>query len=78
MLRIRLQRIGKRKDPKFRIILINSKKSAKSGSFLEILGSYDPNKKSLSVKKERIESLKKEGAVLSESVYKLYKQSKKD
>lgn len=75
MLKIRLQRIGKRKDPKFRIILVDSKKSSKSGAFLEILGSYNPKDKKLSIKKERIEELKKTGAVLSESVYKLYKKN---
>lgn len=75
MLKIRLQRTGKRKDPKFRIILVSSKKSPKSGAFLEVLGFYDPKDKKLSIKKERIEELKKTGAVLSESVYKLYKKN---
>lgn len=42
MLKIRLQRIGRKNDPSFRVVLTDSKNSAKSGKFLEILGSYNP------------------------------------
>ncbi len=42
MLKIRLQRIGRKNDPAFRVVLTDSKNSTKSGRFLEILGTYDP------------------------------------
>lgn len=42
MLKIRLQRIGRKNDPSFRVVLTDSKNSAKSGRFLEILGTYNP------------------------------------
>lgn len=42
MLKIRLQRIGRKNDPSFRVVLTDSKNSAKSGRFLEILGAYNP------------------------------------
>src|SRR3989344_4198510 len=42
MLKIRLQRIGPKNDPSFRVVLTDSKNSAKSGKFLEILGAYNP------------------------------------
>lgn len=42
MLKIRLQRIGRKNDPSFRVVLTDSKNSAKSGRFLEILGVYNP------------------------------------
>ncbi len=45
MLKIRLQRIGRKNDPSFRVVLTDSKNSTKSGRFLEILGTYNPKDK---------------------------------
>lgn len=45
MLKIRLQRVGRKHEPSFRVVLTDSKNSTKSGKFLEVLGSYDPRKK---------------------------------
>jgi ribosomal protein S16 len=42
MLKIRLQRIGRKNDPAFRAVLTDSKNSTKSGKFLEIVGTYNP------------------------------------
>ena len=42
MLKIRLQRVGRRHEPSFRLVLTDSKNSTKSGRFKEVLGSYDP------------------------------------
>ena len=42
MLKIRLQRIGRKNDPSFRVVLTDSKNSTKSGKFLELLGTYNP------------------------------------
>ncbi len=42
MLKIRLQRIGRKNDPAFRVVLTDSKNSTKSGRFLELLGTYNP------------------------------------
>lgn len=41
MLKIRLQRVGRKHEPLFRLVLTDSKNSTKSGKFLEILGNYD-------------------------------------
>ncbi len=41
MLMIRLQRVGRKHEPKFRLVLTDSKNSTKSGKYLEVLGSYD-------------------------------------
>ena len=45
-----MQRIGRRNDPSFRVVLTDSKNSTKSGKFLEILGTYNPKAEN---KKER-------------------------
>jgi small subunit ribosomal protein S16 len=54
MLKIRLQRVGRKHEPSFRLVLTDSKNSTKSGRFGEILGSYDPRKSLESLKAERI------------------------
>ena len=41
---IRLQRVGKKHDPSFRVVLTDSKNSTKSGRYKEVLGHYDPRK----------------------------------
>ena len=46
MLKIRLQRVGRKHVPTFRVVLTDSRNSTKSGRFLEILGSYDTRKDS--------------------------------
>jgi ribosomal protein S16 len=52
MLKIRLQRIGRKNDPAFRVVLTDSKNSTKSGKFLEVLGTYNPKQKNLALKKD--------------------------
>lgn len=77
MLKIRLQRAGKRNQPKFRLVLIDSRRAAKSGSFLEVLGAYDPKTKKSVLKKERINELKSKGAILSDTVREMLKKLEK-
>lgn len=64
MLKIRLQRIGKPGHAYFRIVALEHTSRVK-GKYLELLGSYDPHKKVLQAKKERIEHWVKQGAQLS-------------
>ncbi|MFZ2303435.1 MAG: 30S ribosomal protein S16 [Minisyncoccia bacterium] len=41
MLNIRLQRVGRKNDPSFRVIVADSKLKPKTGNFIEVLGSYN-------------------------------------
>lgn len=69
MLIIRLQRVGKKNEPTFRIVLTDSKNGPKSGKFLEILGSYDARDKNESkVNADRVKELIADGAQLSDTV----------
>lgn len=67
MLKIRLQRIGKKGKAYFRVVLLEHSRRPK-GSFQELLGSYDPHAKKFDVKKERIEYWKSKGAQTSPTV----------
>jgi|SRR3989344_3227379 len=53
MLVIRLQRVGRKNDPSFRIIVNEKERSAKAGNIVELLGSYNPKTKNLSLKEDR-------------------------
>lgn len=55
MLKIRLQRVGRKNDPSFRMVVTESTNAAKkSGRFAEILGSYDARKGEPTVKADRV------------------------
>lgn len=69
MLKIRLQRIGRKNDPSFRVVLTDSKNSTKSGKFLEILGTYNPKQKTLNFKNEDIKSWISKGAQVSDTMH---------
>ena len=69
MLKIRLQRIGRKNDPAFRAVLTDSKNSAKSGRFLEIVGTYNPKSGMTSFEEERIKYWMGHGAKLSDTMH---------
>jgi len=69
MLKIRLQRIGRKNDPAFRAVLTDSKNSTKSGRFLEIVGTYNPKAGETSFKSERIQYWLSKGAQLSDTMH---------
>lgn len=69
MLKIRLQRIGRKNDPAFRVVLTDSKNSTKSGKFLEIVGNYNPKAGKTKFEIERIKYWMSKGAQLSDTVH---------
>jgi small subunit ribosomal protein S16 len=69
MLKIRLQRIGRKNDPAFRAVLTDSKNSTKSGRFLEILGTYNPKEGKTDFDGEKIKSWMGKGAKLSDTMH---------
>jgi small subunit ribosomal protein S16 len=69
MLKIRLQRIGRKNDSAFRVVLTDSKNSTKSGKFKEILGSYNLKSGEVLFKKDRITYWMNNGAQASDTVH---------
>ncbi|MDP2789092.1 MAG: 30S ribosomal protein S16 [bacterium] len=69
MLKIRLQRIGRKNDPSFRVVLTDSKNSTKSGKFLEILGTYNPKAGNKTFANEQIKYWMSKGAKLSDTMH---------
>ncbi len=70
MLTIRLQRIGRKNDPAFRVVLTEKRSKPKSGE-IEILGSYHPKTKEARLKGERITYWLSQGAKPSPTVWNL-------
>ena len=72
MLMIRLARRGARKQPHYRIVVIE-KDRARDGRSVEVVGTYNPrtNPATVEVKRDRIEYWKSKGAQLSATVGRL-------
>ncbi|HRH25438.1 MAG TPA: 30S ribosomal protein S16 [Parcubacteria group bacterium] len=72
MLKMRLQRVGRKHDNAFRVVLTDSKNSSKSGKFKEVLGSYDPRKTVDVLKTDRIKYWLGQGALPTGTVHNLF------
>jgi len=76
MLKIRLQRVGKKHNPSYRVILTDAKQGPKSGKFIEILGSYDAIRKTKQIKADRARYWIASGAQVSDTVHNLFVDEK--
>ena len=72
MLMIRLARVGARKQPYYRIVVIE-KERARNGRPVEIVGTYNPrtDPASVELKRERVNHWISKGAKMSETVARL-------
>lgn len=70
---IRLQPIGRKNQPQYRIVAA-SKKSRLVGEPLEVIGHYDPLHEKITLKQELYDNWIKNGAKPTQTVVKIYKQ----
>ena len=72
--KIRLKRIGKKKNPFYRIVVADSR-SPRDGRFIEEIGTYDPNKKpsEFVVNEELAKKWLSDGAQPTETVARIFK-----
>lgn len=71
MLTIRLSRVGKKKQPTYRLI-ISEKGRDPWGRSLEILGNYNPRTKAAVFNTERIQYWMSKGAQTSDTVWNIF------
>ncbi|MFC1756717.1 30S ribosomal protein S16 [Patescibacteria group bacterium] len=71
MLRIRMTRVGRKHDPTFRVVVVDSKKATRSGAYLEKLGFCNPRKNNFQLNAERIKYWISKGAQTSDTVHNL-------
>lgn len=77
MLMIRLSRIGKKKHPFYRVV-VTEKTRPRNGRFVEIVGTYDPQRDPAAVKidSERVQYWLSKGAQPSDTVRSLLRRPK--
>jgi small subunit ribosomal protein S16 len=76
MITIRLSRVGRKNDPSFRVIVVESKRKPQPGNYIENVGSYDPRTDRIELKAERIKHWIANGATTSETVHNLLVSNK--
>jgi len=71
MLKIRLKRVGRKHDPSFRLVVLESTRGPKSGDYIENLGSYNARTDEKTIKNERVSYWLGVGAKPSDTVHNL-------
>nr|YP_009293737.1 ribosomal protein S16 [Rhodymenia pseudopalmata]AOM64419.1 ribosomal protein S16 [Rhodymenia pseudopalmata] len=74
MLKIRLKRLGRKKQPSYRVIIIDSRKR-RNGRAIEEVGFYNPLTKHIKLDITKIKQTIKEGAQPTETVKALMNRS---
>ena len=72
MLRIRLRRTGKKKQPHYRVVVADQR-APRDGDFVEVLGHYNPRTQpsTIELKEERVKHWLSVGAQPSETVHRV-------
>ena len=76
MLKIRLQRVGKKHDPAFRVVLTDSARAARSGSVNEVLGFYSAKREQTKLSGDKIKEWMAKGAQVSDTVHNILVREK--
>lgn len=72
MLTIRMQRLGRKGHPTYRVVVQDVRQTPTSGKYVAMLGSYDPHSKSNTLVKEKAEFYLSNGAQPSDRVVRLF------
>lgn len=78
MLVIRMQRVGRKKLPQYRVVLQDSRSHPSSGKVITYLGSYNPHTKEAILKQDDIKKYLSCGAQPSDRVISLFQKNKID
>lgn len=70
MVKIRLQRQGKKNSPFYRIVAIDEAKKS-NGQPLEVVGFWNPEKNDVKIDKKKIKAWVEKGAIVTPGVKKL-------
>jgi len=69
MLTMRLQRIGRKNEPHFRVVVVDRKHAPRSGKFIDIVGSYNPKSGKVEMKIDAIKDWMSKGVQTSDTVH---------
>lgn len=71
MLMMRLQRIGRKNDPAYRIVVTDKRTGPKSNKHVDQIGSYHPKTKQTNIDNERVKHWLAQGVQTSDTVHNL-------
>ena len=71
MLKMRLQRIGRKHNPSYRVLVVDSRQGPKSGKFVDHIGSYDPKTDHVAIDGEKANIWIAKGVQVSPTVHNL-------
>ena len=76
MVKIRLQRVGKKKKPSYRVVVADSR-APRDGKFIEVIGHYDPltDPATVEIKEERALEWLRQGAQPTQTVANILKKA---
>ena len=71
MLKMRLQRVGRKNDPSYRVVVTDSRTGPKSNKHVDILGSYNAKLNNIQINGERAKEWISKGVQVSPTVHNL-------
>jgi small subunit ribosomal protein S16 len=66
---MRLQRIGRKNDPSYRVVVTDSRNAAKRGTNVDLIGSYSPKSGGFQIDGEKAKYWLSKGVQASDTVY---------
>ncbi len=69
MLMMRLQRIGRKNDPAYRVVVVDKRTGPKSNKYVDLVGNYQPKTGNIQLDAEKIQGWLKNGVQASDTVH---------
>ena len=69
MLKMRLQRVGRRNHATYRVVVVESTQGPKSGKYIDLLGSYDPHTNTVQIDGEKAKEWIGKGVQVSPTMH---------
>lgn len=76
MLKMRLQRIGRKNDPSYRVVVTDSRTGPKSNKYVDLIGNYNSKMNSFTIDGERVKDWISKGVQVSDTVNNLLVSNK--
>jgi small subunit ribosomal protein S16 len=69
MLKMRLQRYGRKNQPEYRVVVTDSRNGPRTGNHVDVIGSYQPKAGTFQVDAEKVKHWIANGVQVSDTVY---------
>ena len=69
MLMMRLQRVGRKNNPAYRVVVVDKRTSTKSNKIVDLIGNYNPKQGTINLDAEKAKKWLSEGVQASDTVH---------